>query len=142
MSVFYQLLTVNKISQLSTLDYKEPPKTPGLNSFKPLCKVFPKPAARFNKELQKGVTINESEIATLSKKTPIELQDTEKSKIEEPKRKDRKGRIIDKVKKIHHVTFRDTIMNKAVADIKEVESYKVYNNLGEEIQSKCSCLAL
>ena len=57
-------------------------------------------------------------------------------------RRDRKGRIIDKIEKMHHITFRDSALNTNVADINIVESYKSYNVLFEKANKKSCCLLL
>ena len=55
------------------------------------------------------------------------------------------GNIIDKTNKEQHISFRDVVTGKELTDIKEVESYKVYNAMDgevveEPIQPKCECV--
>jgi len=54
-------------------------------------------------------------------------------------KKDYYGTLIDKVTKQHHITFRDIVAGKQIADIKEVESYKEYNAFEEQINPQCKC---
>ena len=57
-------------------------------------------------------------------------------------KKDYYGTSIDKAKKQHHITFRDVVRGQAIADIKEVESFKEFNVLIETNNAQCSCCVL
>eukprot|EP00831_Metopus_contortus_P069400 TRINITY_DN6237_c0_g1_i5.p1 TRINITY_DN6237_c0_g1~~TRINITY_DN6237_c0_g1_i5.p1 ORF type:complete len:158 (+),score=37.03 TRINITY_DN6237_c0_g1_i5:105-578(+) len=57
------------------------------------------------------------------------------------KKKDFFGTKIEKDGKRHHISFRD-IMGESIADVKEVESYKEFNQLVEETPPQCSCLLI
>ena len=64
------------------------------------------------------------------------------SRMKKKERKDSRGIAIDKLKKGHHIAFRDFATGKSIAEVKDVESYKDYNRLNEEPTSGCSCLLL
>ena len=57
-------------------------------------------------------------------------------------RRDRKGKIIDRVVKWQQVTFRDEVTNAHVADIEIVESYKQYNYPKMPKKGSCECILL
>ena len=58
------------------------------------------------------------------------------------KRRDRRGELIDKKAKKHHITFKDDVTGEQVAEITEVISYKKHYYYSDDRVEECSCRIL
>ena len=125
------------INQLATPnDIKESPQSDNELFIKP---IGPSAPVQLDKVLPLNIYREPHE--TITKEPGLKIKASLRRGNKEVRR-DRKGRRIDKIEKMHHITFRDSALNTNVADINIVESYKSYNVLFEKANKKSCCLLL
>ena len=107
------------------------------NSFSSQCSL---PLTKIN--VEQICSVSERDLI-VNNESKVLIEELPQETINIKERKDRMGNIIVKGKKQHHITFRDTITERNIADVIVVQSYKKYNDTSfDDDDDSCECLLL